>query len=206
MQDLNSLLVTTLIQRIQRRKTNNASAASALAELYDLIGGQVYSLAAFILGEGADAQQVTRDVFLQVWKQTHLYEHDAKLLLCQLLTQTKHAAIGCWRTTGAVQSEAINMLEPAAHQHAAWPQDPLWRSLCLCMTELNQTQRNMLTLSYYYGFTQQEIATKLSVSCDLVTLEMKRIMDTLCNNWFKNLLEYPSGLAQLDEMRNPSYA
>jgi DNA-directed RNA polymerase specialized sigma24 family protein len=83
MEDFNPLSIASLILRIQRRTVNNTSAASALAELYDLLGGRLYSLALFILGDEPAACQVTQSSFLHLWNHPNLYESAPKLLLTQ---------------------------------------------------------------------------------------------------------------------------
>ena len=188
----NSSSLSVLIRRIQRRKMDNISATDALAELYDVVGGPVYSLAAFILGDGMPAQQVTRDVFLKVWDQPHLSECDPRLLLAQLLQQTRQAAIDCLQTAGYPLSDLARVFDQSIFdENQQTPQDQGWQSLWVCMNQLSEAQRNMLTLSYYWGLTQHDIARKLQTSPEAVNLQLKLAMDQLCGSWLKTLLEHP---------------
>src|SRR5688572_6775815 len=41
---------------------------NALARLYDLHAGPIYSLATRLLGDAAEAQDVVQEIFLQVWR------------------------------------------------------------------------------------------------------------------------------------------
>ena len=196
MDDCVTLSFPSLLHRIQRRSTNNAAAAAALAELYDLMGERIYSLAAMMLGEGLTAEKVTQDVFLQVWSHADRYQSDTSPLLTQLLTLTRHTTINHLQAAGYRHSEVVFFSNtPAALTSDAEigiaPTNQWWHTLRVCMGELIEDQRNMLTLSYYWGMSQSEIATKLGMPLETIRLQMKLAMDKLCASWLKTTLKHP---------------
>ena len=46
----------------------------AFAQLYDRLSGPLYSLAARMLGDAAEAQDALQDVFLQIWRRAASYD------------------------------------------------------------------------------------------------------------------------------------
>ena len=46
----------------------------AMATLYDQLDGPLYSLACRMLGDAAEAQDLTQDIFLQLWRTAASYE------------------------------------------------------------------------------------------------------------------------------------
>src|SRR5919108_2027252 len=68
----------------------------ALAELYDRHGALVFSLAHAILGEAADAEETTADVFLQVWRGAATFD-------------PTRASVAAWLTM-VVRSRALDRL------------------------------------------------------------------------------------------------
>ncbi|HVN53011.1 MAG TPA: sigma factor, partial [Anaerolineaceae bacterium] len=50
-----------------------AAQTAALSELYDRYGRLVFSLAVRIVGEASLAEEITQDVFVQLWKKADTY-------------------------------------------------------------------------------------------------------------------------------------
>jgi RNA polymerase sigma factor (sigma-70 family) len=69
----------------------------ALSELYDQTSPLVYGLALRILHNSADAEEVTLDVFTQVWRSAPNYDGRRGSVTAWLATLTRSRAIDCLR-------------------------------------------------------------------------------------------------------------
>src|SRR5262249_57648016 len=66
---------------------------SALAALYDESSSLVYSVALRVLGDVADAEEVTLDVYTQVWKTAGTYDTSRGSVTAWLVTLARSRAI-----------------------------------------------------------------------------------------------------------------
>ena len=69
----------------------------ALRALYQRYGGLVYSIACRTLPESQDAEEVTQDVFLRLWKHAEAWDPARGTLAAWLATTARHAAIDQFR-------------------------------------------------------------------------------------------------------------
>jgi RNA polymerase sigma-70 factor (ECF subfamily) len=152
-----------LIHRI----TNADSAA--LSELYDRYSRLIFSIAFHILGDSAVAEEVTQDVFVLVWNKAATFDPEQGKVLTWLTSVTRHRAIDHyrrlkvrpeghsvgWEECCDENSEDGQSVEPDLITHEQ--RSMLMKSLAI----LPPDQREALTLAYFHGLTQQEIAAKL---------------------------------------------
>jgi RNA polymerase sigma factor (sigma-70 family) len=80
-----------LLQQIARAETQ------ALGELYDRYGRLIYSLVVRVVGEGQTAEEITQDVFLQVWRRAHTYQPDLGRPVTWLVSIARNRAIDVLR-------------------------------------------------------------------------------------------------------------
>ena len=73
----------------------------ALTELYDSTSRIVYGLALRILGDSSNAEDVTLDVYLQVWRTAGTYDPERGRVSSWLITLTRSRAIDALRSRQA---------------------------------------------------------------------------------------------------------
>jgi RNA polymerase sigma-70 factor, ECF subfamily len=140
---------------------------AAMAILYDRYGHAVYRLALRLLGQTADAEDLTQEVFLRFLQRT-TYDPQRGTVLVFLLTVTRSQAINRLRKTKSQQQ----FLQRWERHLPDLARDPLMENVSL--TELQQRltselgtlpdyQRQVLEMAYYDGLTQAEIAQNLNV-------------------------------------------
>jgi RNA polymerase sigma-70 factor (ECF subfamily) len=155
--------------------------SSALAELYDLYGSRVYSLAVAILGDGMGAQEVTQDAFLKVWQHPELYHHEQGRFAGWLLTMTRRLSIDRLRYEHRRSGQSSSLDD----EHFPELRDPLrddearWRELRQMMDEMPLEQREVILLAYYRGLSQSEIAQTLNVPLGTVKTRLRLGMQKL---------------------------
>jgi len=149
-----------LVARIERRD------ADALGKLYDRYAARLNGLAARILGDTGDAEEVLQEVFLYVWRAASTFDASRGSVIAWLLVATRSRAIDRLRARGAAGRGNLRPLEESPE--AASPDDVeaglegrQWQIVCRkAIAELPDDQRRALELAYFEGLTQQEIAER----------------------------------------------
>ncbi len=161
-----------------------AGQSAALAALYDRYGRLVYSLAMNVLSEPAAAEEVTQDVFVQVWDKASRYDGQLGKVSSWLIGIARNRSIDGLRRRNA---------RPEGHQ-MLWEDglstdDPPVESqvetaerkgrIRQAMARLPQEQRDALALAFFYGYTHQEIAAARGEPLGTVKTRIRLAMQKL---------------------------
>ncbi len=135
----------------------------ALGEVFDRLGSAVYGAALRVLGNGAAAQDVVQDVFVELWSHPGRYDPAAGTLRTFLVVQARHRAVD------VVRSELRRIGRQERHHRLTPGQVPL--SPCEEVTaaqaasavraavrQLPDGQRRVVELAYFKGLTCREVA------------------------------------------------
>lgn len=140
---------------------------AALEEIYARYGRIVFSLARRIVVDGGLAEDVAQEVFLALWRDPDKYEASRGAFSTWLLSLTHHRAVDVVRREESVRrrrhkaaeqvvSGILTDVEPAVADQA-W--DTVVRDrVKLALGSLPEPQREALTLAYFGGYTQREVA------------------------------------------------
>jgi RNA polymerase sigma-70 factor (ECF subfamily) len=140
---------------------------SALARLYDRTSAQVNGLAERILGEPGAAEEVTIDVYLQVWRSAGSYDPARGTPLAWLLTVARSRAIDRLRALGGHRrssdplesARAVASGQPGPEEDSAVAQRR--RLVQAALTRLGPSQRQAIELAFFAGLSHSEIAAEL---------------------------------------------
>lgn len=138
----------------------------SLARLYDQSKGLVYGLALRIVNDAADAEEVTLDVYMQVWRSAPSFDLQRGAASTWLVTITRSRAIDRIRS-GAMRRREESLAEilelPAAaanpEQESATMQQHL--RVRAALKALSPEQREAVELAFFYGLSHSELAAKL---------------------------------------------
>ena len=136
---------------------------AALGRLYDRYGRLVFSLARRVTEDPSAAEEVTQDVFLQLWRRAGAFDPSRGDLISWLLAITRNRAIDRLRSRQQRAAEAWVPLDNAPFLVSP----PVNCSLETAegvgrvLAALPEQQRRVIELAYYQGFTQSEIAARL---------------------------------------------
>ncbi len=165
----------------------------ALGSLYDRYGSLVYRLALRILTSSQEAEDLTQEIFLNLWH-NQTYNPERGSLSSYLTTLTRSRAIDKLRsrtTQGKFLqrwSQFMSTATPpptpfdtaALNQRASEVQQAL--------THLTDRQRQVLEMAYYEGLSQSEIAIQLNVPLGTVKswsrqglLQLRKTLKDLIN-------------------------
>ncbi len=141
----------------------------ALEQLYDRYGRPAYALARRITGEGTFAEEVVQEVFFALWRDPAKYDPAHGGFASWLLATTHHKSVDAVRREQTLRKRRAQAAEEAewfitAVADAPAVEDEVWVGLRgervrTALRELPASQREALTLAYFGGYTQREIAT-----------------------------------------------
>lgn len=143
--------------------------SEALDELYDRYNRLVFSVAFAIVGDRSVAEEITLDVFVQVWKHAATYQPDRAKVSTWLIAITRHHAIDILRwqksrpETDSLNWDGISLRDgPLVHNLEEHLELTIQRQRVReALDQLPQDQRETLVLAYFKGRTQSEISEAL---------------------------------------------
>jgi RNA polymerase sigma-70 factor, ECF subfamily len=159
---------------------------TALSTLYDRYGRLAFSLALNILGDTSLAEEVTQDVFVQIWNKAASYQPEQGKVTTWLASVTRHRAIDILRRKnvrpeghqvgwedgipdladkGAIE-ETVELVQRQGHIRQAVAHLPL-------------EQQEALALAFFKGYTHQEIADATGEPLGTVKTRIRLAMQKL---------------------------
>ena len=152
---------------------------AALATFYDRTSPQVFGLALKILNNHEAAEEVTLDVYTQVWRQAHTYDRTRGAPGAWLMMLARTRAIDRFRA-GAVEHGRIESLD-AVELFVSGDDTPEQdveglerrRYVQQALEVLTAEQRQAIALAYFYGLSQSEIAEKLQLPLGTVKTRIR---------------------------------
>ncbi len=137
---------------------------AALGRLYDRYGRMVYSLAFRITEDRNAAEEVTQDVFLQLWRRARAFDPSRGDVISWLITIGRSRAIDRLRSRQQRAAGSWVPLDDAPFLAALPVSVDLAAAdqLSKALAALPEQQRKVIEMAYYQGFTQSEIASRLN--------------------------------------------
>ncbi|MEV4054932.1 ECF RNA polymerase sigma factor SigK [Amycolatopsis sp. NPDC049688] len=141
----------------------------AFAALYDVVAGPVLGLATRVLRNHAQAEEVTQEVLVEVWRKATRYEPERGGALSWVLTIAHRRAVDRVRSHQA----GVDREERAGLMDVRRPFDEVTESTLAgleqqrvrqCLAALTGLQRESIVLAYYNGYTYPEVAEVLKVA------------------------------------------
>jgi RNA polymerase sigma-70 factor (ECF subfamily) len=162
-----------------------AGERSAFVEFYDRHATLLYSVAARVLGDRREAEDVLQEVMLQIWRKPDGYDAELGALGSWAVTLTRNKAIDRVRAA----NRGVRLLRKIT-QSAADPEGtPSANELVYgaeraarvraAVEELPHEQREAIELAFFGGLSQTEIATHLQQPLGTVKARIRRGMLTL---------------------------
>ena len=161
--------------------------SDALHELYDRYHRLVFSVAFAIVGDRNIAEEITLDVFVQVWKHAGTYRSDRGKVSTWLIAITRHHAIDILRwQRSRPEADNLNLdgisLQngPVIHNVEESVEFTLQREhVREALAQLPEDQRQALLLAYFKGYTQSEISQALEQPLGTIKTRIRLAMQKL---------------------------
>lgn len=154
---------------------------TAFADLYDRTSSRVYGMVVRVLRDQGYSEEVTQEVYLQVWREAGRFRAEHGSVMSWLLTIGHRRAVDRVRSESSASDResrygqfesavAVDGVDDVvvARSEAARARD--------CLDTLTDLQFQAVTLSYYDGLTYREVAQRLTVALPTVK---SRIRDGL---------------------------
>lgn len=150
----------------------------AFGALYDEISPRVFGLIRRLLVDHAQSEEVTQEVFLEIWQNASRYDSTKGGASTWILTMAHRRAVDRIRSSQSGRdrdvkigirdfvSEYDNVAETVeiTIEHERVKE---------AMTQLTELQRQAVTLAYYGGYSHSEVATMLSVPIGTVKTRLR---------------------------------
>ncbi|MBM9459840.1 ECF RNA polymerase sigma factor SigK [Nocardioides sp. zg-536] len=141
---------------------------AAFATVYDATAARVHGLVLRVVRDRAQAEEVTQEVYLEVWRQASRYDAARGSALSWLMTIAHRKAVDRVRAAEA----ATRRDENYHHSHQVPAHDATAeaahasleaRRVRTALTQLTDVQREAIQLAYFGGYTHTEVATLLDL-------------------------------------------
>jgi RNA polymerase sigma-70 factor (ECF subfamily) len=150
----------------------------AFASLYDLVSARVYGLIRRVLRDPAQAEEVTQEVMVEVWRNAARFDPNRGTATSWIFTIAHRRAVDRVRAEQA----GAERLRKVAASGAETPYDEVVESATArleqqqvrrSMEGLTELQREAITLAYYGGHTYREVADLLGAALPTVKTRMR---------------------------------
>ena len=148
----------------------------AFAALYDALGASVLGLARRLVRNPARAEEVTQEVFLQVWRTATRFDPDRGRAKTWVLVLAHRRAVDAIRHDQAA-SDREDAYEWVGSDHDVVSEEVIvnleHQQVRRCMDGLTELQREAVNLAYYGGYTYPEVAELLDANLATVKTRMR---------------------------------
>jgi RNA polymerase sigma-70 factor (ECF subfamily) len=145
---------------------------AAFGALYDEISPRVFGLIRRLLVDHAQSEEVTQEVFLEIWQNASRYEPSKGGASTWILTMAHRRAVDRIRSSqsGRDRDVKIGIRDYVSdYDNVADTVETVKEA----MSQLTELQRQAVTLAYYGGYSHSEVAAMLSVPIGTVKTRLR---------------------------------
>jgi len=153
---------------------------AALAQLYDGTSKIVYGMALRVVRDPWAAEDITIEVYLQVWRNAASYDPTRGEVVPWLVTLTRSRAIDHLRARRARRAEFEDNIDEIAHLRDSRPNPELEcmaarqaRLVERAVGDLSAEQREPIELAYFSGLSHSEIAARTGLPLGTVKTRIR---------------------------------
>ena len=157
----------------------------ALGALYDESSSLIYSMVLRVLGNVADAEEVTMDVYTQVWKAASGYDTSRGSVTAWMVTLARSRAIDRVRSRASRARKETALPEtydaPSVGNSPEQQTEETQRrhQVMTALATLPADQRQAVELAFYSGLTHSELAERLGQPLGTVKTRIRAGMSRL---------------------------
>ena len=164
--------------------------ADAFGRLYDMYVDRVYRHLYYRVGNEADAEDLTQQVFLKAWQAIDRYKKTASPFLAWLMTISHNLVVDFYRTR---KDKAYLDVELVADDSAAGPEQAAearfeQQQLRRAILQLPGDQQQVIMMRFVEGFSYAEVASLLGKSEGAIRVILHRALVKL-----RHILEKEKG-------------
>jgi len=151
---------------------------SAFARLYDMLSSRAFGLILRVLVDRAQSEEVLQEVFLEVWQSASAFTPKKGQGRSWVLTIAHRRAVDRVRSSQASSDRDVR----AGYREMASPPEGVaeqvelrieGRRVARALSSLPEAQREAITLAYYGGYSQSEIAALVGAPLGTIKTRMR---------------------------------
>ena len=148
----------------------------ALAALYEMYGARLLSLAIGILRDRSEAEDLLHDAFLEAWRRAADYSRERGSVWTWLALRTRSRALDRIKSAGR-RRVVTQETTPEQIAFAGLLDDH--ERLRHTLTQMPETQQQVLLLAYFEDLSSSEIAERLGIPAGTVKSRMRAALAAL---------------------------
>ena len=179
---------------MQGEKNNNAASeidllvekatngdANAFGRLYDMHVDRVYRHAYYRVGNVADAEDLTQQVFIKAWQAIHRYKKTASPFLAWLIKISHNLIVDFYRSKKAETFLDFDMFASKSDTDTEYLAEMHFdqQQIRKAILELPRDQQQVIMMRFIEGFPYSEIASSLDKSEGAVRVILHRSLKSL---------------------------
>lgn len=158
----------------------------AFSVLYDHVASRVLGLVRRVLVDPSQSEEVTQEVFLEVWQSAARFDPNKGRALTWIMTMAHRRAIDRVRAAQASRDRdmAVGIRDmPTAFDEVSETVEVRveHERVEVAMAALSDAQREAVTLAYYGGLSQSEVAAELGIPLGTAKTRLRDAMIRLRN-------------------------
>lgn len=151
---------------------------AAFGELYDELAPRVLGLVRRLLVDHAQSEEVTQEIFLEIWQNAPRYEASKGGATTWIFTMAHRRAVDRIRSSQAGRDRDVRIgirdYESDYDNVAETVETTIENErVKKAMSQLTELQRQAITLAYYGGYSHSEVAEKLKVPIGTVKTRLR---------------------------------
>lgn len=169
---------TLLIDSLKKRDQ------AAFSYLYDNYAGALYGVIIKIIGKEEEANDLLQEAFVKIWKNIESYDETKGRLYTWMLNITRNTAIDLLRSSKFKQSRSTDNIEDNTNHIKG----NLGNTIQIdnfgvkkIVDALEKKYQQIIDLSFFKGYTHEEIAKELSIPLGTVKTRSRSALIQLKN-------------------------
>ncbi len=161
---------------------------ACFAQLYDAVSSRAFGLALRVVRDPAQAEEVTQEAFLEIWRTSGRFDSDKGSPLAWVMTIVHRKSVDRVRSAEASSRRDVtyhHQTQPVAHDATAETAHASLEAhrVRTALHSLTEVQRQALELAYFGGYTHTEVATMLDLPVGTAKTRIRdgliRLRDTM---------------------------
>ena len=159
----------------------NEQSNDAFNYLYDHYSGALFTIINQIVPDQNMSGDVLQEVFVNIWKKINTYDSAKGRLFTWMLNIARNAAIDKIRSKSYRDNQRNQPIMESESGGMEMSSNPMVNDVGLkkVLTTLNEEYRRLIDLSYFQGFTHEEIAKMLGIPLGTVKTRLRTAISQL---------------------------
>jgi len=163
----------SLIERVRIREHQ------AMAEIFDRYAGLVYSVALRVLKDSGHAEDVTQEIFFQLWRNPDSFSSSRGALATWLLVVARNRAIDHLRQRRPGEPVDEVVVASATNIQSETERSIMMQRVRGIIGDLPQEQQQSLQMAFFDGLSHSEIAEKTGQPLGTVKTRIRSALTSL---------------------------